>query len=96
MFYAVGGAVIANLWGQMKSASVQGVKKVGVLLCTENPACAGRAPLFKSEATANGMTETYNAVASGTQPSYTAECLAAKQAGVQALAAFVNTVVHGA
>jgi branched-chain amino acid transport system substrate-binding protein len=36
------------------------------------------------------MTETYDAVASGTQPSYTAECLAAKSAGVQALAAFIG------
>jgi branched-chain amino acid transport system substrate-binding protein len=93
MFYGVGGSVLANLWGQMKSASVQGVKKVGVLLCTESPACGQARPLFKSMATLNGMNETYDAVASGTQPSYTAECLAAKEAGVQAFAAFVNTVV---
>jgi branched-chain amino acid transport system substrate-binding protein len=93
MFYAVGGGVISNLWGQMKSAAVQGVKKVGVLLCTEVPACGQARPLFKSMATANGMTETYDAVASATQPSYTAECLAAKQAGVQAFAAFVNDPV---
>jgi branched-chain amino acid transport system substrate-binding protein len=93
MFYAVGGSVLANLWGQMKSAAVQGVKKVGVLLCTESPACGQARPLFKSMATLNGLDETYDAVASGTQPNYTAECLAAKQAGVQALAAFVNTVV---
>jgi branched-chain amino acid transport system substrate-binding protein len=93
MFYAVGGSVIANLWGQMKSASVEGAKKVGVLLCTEYAACEGARSLFKQMATANGLNETYDAVASGTQPNYTAECLAAKQAGVQALAAFVNTVV---
>jgi branched-chain amino acid transport system substrate-binding protein len=93
MFYAVGGGVISNLWGQMKSAAVQGVKKVGVLLCTENPACGQARPLFKSMATANGMTETYDAVASATQPSYTAECLAAKEAGVEAFAAYVNDPV---
>jgi branched-chain amino acid transport system substrate-binding protein len=93
MFYAVGGSVIDNIWGQMKSAAEQGVKKVGVLLCTENPACKGAQDLFKQNATAVGMTATYNALASATQPSYTAECLAAKQAGVQAFAQFVNGVV---
>jgi branched-chain amino acid transport system substrate-binding protein len=93
MFYAVGGSVIANLWGQMKSAAVQGVKKVGVLLCTESPACGQARPVFKAMAEANGMTEVYDAVASATQPSYTAECLAAKSAGAEALAAFVNDTV---
>lgn len=93
MFYPVGGTVIANIWGQMKSAAVQGVKKVGVLLCTETPACAQAQPLFESEAKSVGMTSVYNALGSSTQPSYTAECLAAKEAGVQALAAYVNDVV---
>jgi branched-chain amino acid transport system substrate-binding protein len=93
MFYAVGGSVISNLWGQMKSAAVQGVKKVGVLLCTENPACGQARPIFKSMAASVGMTETYDAVASATQPSYTAECLAAKEAGVEAFAAYVNDTV---
>jgi branched-chain amino acid transport system substrate-binding protein len=93
MFYPVGGTVIANIWGQMKSAAVQGVKKIGVVLCTEAPACAQAQPLFKSEAESVGMTVVYDALASSTQPSYTAECLAAKQAGVQAMAAYVNNVV---
>jgi branched-chain amino acid transport system substrate-binding protein len=93
MFYPVGGTVIANIWGQMKSAAVQGIKKVGVLLCTETPACAQAQPLFKSEASSVGMTSVYNALASETQPSYTAECLAAKEAGVQAFAGYVNDVV---
>jgi branched-chain amino acid transport system substrate-binding protein len=93
MFYPIGGGVIANIWGQMKSAAVQGVKKVGVILCTEVPACAQAQPLFASEAKAVGMNPVYNALASQTQPSYTAECLAAKQAGVQAFAVYVNVVV---
>jgi branched-chain amino acid transport system substrate-binding protein len=93
MFYAVGGSVIANIWGQMKSAAEQGVKKVGVLLCTENPACKGAQGLFTSNAVAVGMTAPYNALASATQPSYTAECLAAKDSGATAVAAFVNDVV---
>jgi len=93
MFYPVGGSVVANIWGQMKSAAVQGVKKVGVILCTEYVACSQAQPFFEQEAKAVGMTSVYNALASQTQPSYTAECLAAKQAGVQALAGYVNDVV---
>jgi branched-chain amino acid transport system substrate-binding protein len=89
MFYAVGGSFLTNIWGMMKSASVQGVKKVGVLLCTESPQCEPARAIFKSLASQVGMTETYDAVASGTQPSYTAECLAAKEPGTQALAAFI-------
>jgi len=95
MFYPVGGDVGTNLWGQMESAKVQGLKRVGVLLCTEVPACAQAQPVFAAIAKSVGLTVTYNALASQTQPSYTAECLAAKQAGIQALAAYVNDVVLG-
>lgn len=95
MFYPVAADVTANLWGQMEAAKVQGVKRVGVLLCTEVPACAQAEPVFKSVAKSVGMEVTYDALASETQPSYTAECLAAKEAKVQALAAYVNDVVLG-
>jgi branched-chain amino acid transport system substrate-binding protein len=77
----------------MKSAAVQGVKKVGVILCTEVPACAQAQPLFKADAQSVGMDPVYNALASQTQASYTAECLAAKQAGAEAMAVFVNVPV---
>ena len=90
MFYPVGSDVIANIWGQMKSAAVQGVKKVGVILCTESTACAQAQALFKADAKAVGMDPVYVTLASQTAPSYTAQCLAAKQAGAEALAAFVN------
>jgi ABC-type branched-subunit amino acid transport system substrate-binding protein len=77
----------------MNAAAKQGVKKVGVLLCTEYAACEGARAIFRAQAEANGLTEVYDAVASTTQPSYTAECLAAKEAGVEAFAAYVNTTV---
>ncbi|MFI5052912.1 MAG: ABC transporter substrate-binding protein [Acidimicrobiia bacterium] len=89
MFYPVGATVLSQIWGQMAAAAAAGAKRVGVLLCTEVAACQGARAIFKAQATANGLTETYDAVASATQPSYTAECLAAKDAKVQAFAAFV-------
>jgi branched-chain amino acid transport system substrate-binding protein len=93
MFYSVGATVLTDLWGEMRAAKEAGVKKVGVLLCTEDPACAEAQPAFRTAATENGLDMVYDALASDTQVSYTAECLAAKEAGVQALAAYVNDVV---
>lgn len=93
MFFPIGGTVITNIWGQMKAASVAGAKKVAVILCTEVAACAQAQGLFKSMAEANGLEVAYNALASQSQASYTAECLAAKNAGAEAVAAFVNGVV---
>jgi branched-chain amino acid transport system substrate-binding protein len=93
MFYSVGATVLTDLWGEMRAAKEAGVKKVGVLLCTEDPACAEAQPAFRVAAQENGLDMVYDALASDTQVSYTAECLAAKQAGVQALAAYVNDVV---
>jgi branched-chain amino acid transport system substrate-binding protein len=93
MWYPVGGTVQTNLWGQMEAAKVAGAQKIGVLLCTEVPACAQAAPVFASEAKSIGLDVVYNALASQTQADYTAQCIAAKQAGVQAFAAYVNDVV---
>ncbi|HEY2333190.1 MAG TPA: ABC transporter substrate-binding protein, partial [Acidimicrobiales bacterium] len=93
MFYPAGGSVVTNIWGQMKSAAEAGVKKVGVVLCTEVAACAQAQPLFTKNATDVGMQMVYNALASQTQASYTAECLAAKNAGAEAVANFTNVVV---
>jgi branched-chain amino acid transport system substrate-binding protein len=93
MFYPVGGSVVTNIWGQMKSAAEAGNKKVAVVLCTEVAACASAQPLFTKNATDVGMQMVYNALASQTQASYTAECLAAKNAGAEAVANFTNSVV---
>ncbi len=93
MFYPAGGSVVTNIWGQMKSAAEAGNTKVAVVLCTESPACAQAQPLFTKNATDVGMQMVYNSLASSTQASYTAECLAAKNAGATAVANFTNAVV---
>ncbi|HEY2331576.1 MAG TPA: ABC transporter substrate-binding protein [Acidimicrobiales bacterium] len=90
MFFLTAGAVTANLWGQMESASKAGATRVGILLCTESPACAQAQPLFDLQAKAVGLTMVANLLASATQASYTAECLTFKNGNAQAVAAFVN------
>jgi branched-chain amino acid transport system substrate-binding protein len=93
MFYPLGGTVVTNIWGQMKAAAQQGAKTVGIILCTEVAACAQAQPLFNADAKSVGLDPVYNTLASQTQASYTAECLAAKNAKAEAMAAFINTVV---
>jgi branched-chain amino acid transport system substrate-binding protein len=92
MFYPVGSSVIADIWGQMKSAALDGHKKVAVILCTEVAACAQAQPLFEANAKDVGMELVANILASGTATSYTAECVQAKEAGAEAMAIFVDSV----
>ena len=90
MFYPLGGTVVTNIWGQMKAASVAGAKKIGIVLCTDVAACAQAQPLFKADALAVGLNPVVNTLASDLAPSYTPQCLQLKEAGGQAVAAFVT------
>jgi branched-chain amino acid transport system substrate-binding protein len=93
MFYPMGADVIAGIWGMMKAAFDAGAKKAAVMLCTEVAACAQAVPLFEADTKQIGQELVYSALASQTQASYTAECLAAKNKGAEAVAAFVNAIV---
>jgi branched-chain amino acid transport system substrate-binding protein len=90
MFYPLGGTVVTNIWGQMKAASVAGAKKIGIVLCTDVAACAQAQPLFKADAMSVGLDPVVNTLASDLAPSYTPQCLQLKEAGAQAVAAFVT------
>ncbi len=90
MFYPLGGTVVTNIWGQMKAASVAGAKKIGIVLCSDYAACAQAQPLFKADAESVGLDPAVNTLASDLAPSYTPQCLQLKEAGVQAVAAFVT------
>lgn len=69
------------------SAKKVGATKIGDLYCSEAPACAEEIPVLGSttKAVGGGITVAYTARISASQPNYTAECLAAKQAGVDIL-----------
>jgi branched-chain amino acid transport system substrate-binding protein len=90
MFYPLGATVITQIWGQLKAAQVAGAKKVASFLCTEVAACAQAQPIIAADAKSVGLDLVVNALASGTQASYTAECLAAKKAGADAVDNQVN------
>jgi branched-chain amino acid transport system substrate-binding protein len=67
----------------IREAVATGNTKVGVLYCIEDPTCTlGYTELIQQgDAKADGATPVYSASFSITQPDFTAQCLAAQQAG---------------
>jgi branched-chain amino acid transport system substrate-binding protein len=63
----------------------QGYTKVGTLVCTEGQACPDTEKTFARDAAKFGYEHVYRGKTSLAQPDYTAECLAARSAGAEAL-----------
>ena len=84
-FFPSGTTIMPMIYGSVGLAKEQGKKNLGYIYCAESPLCAQTAPLYKSIGASLGMSFKYGAKASGTAPDYTAPCLAAKKAGVDAL-----------
>lgn len=74
-----------QIYGSIALAKQQGAKHLGYLYCAESPLCAQTAPLYKALAGAAGMSFVYGTKISSSAADYTAPCLAAKNAGVDAL-----------
>jgi branched-chain amino acid transport system substrate-binding protein len=76
--------------GLLNLAATNHHPKIAVMYCSEVPACAAQTTAFKSQAAAHasslgGVQVVYSGAVSGSAPSYTAQCLAAKQAGANAM-----------
>jgi branched-chain amino acid transport system substrate-binding protein len=69
-----------------ETAKIAGGKSFGLLYCSESPTCSQSVPLFKQASLATGLKFGYSAEVSASTPNYTAVCLAAEHAGVDALA----------
>lgn len=67
------------------TAKQAGATKIGQLYCSESVQCQESVPLIKKSASKFGLTDVYDSSISATAPNYTAQCLAAKQAGVDGL-----------
>jgi branched-chain amino acid transport system substrate-binding protein len=66
-------------------AKQAGVSKIGILYCAEAPQCDQLVGPIKKDGAKVGIGAPYSAAISVTAPNYTAQCLAAKQAGVDGL-----------
>jgi branched-chain amino acid transport system substrate-binding protein len=84
-FIPTGNTVIAGVFGQAKAAQIAGAKSLGILYANEEAAAAEAVPLQKMFAKQVGIAFGYAGAISATAPNYTAQCLAAKDGGVDAL-----------
>jgi branched-chain amino acid transport system substrate-binding protein len=86
-FPSGGGQLPALTYGVGSIAKAGGDTKVGALVCSSTPVCAGFFEPFSHvlQNVIGGMSLVYTATISDNAPNYTAQCLAAKQAGVQAM-----------
>ena len=83
-FFPSGGDQISGLIGQFALAKQAGKKVFGTIYCAESPICAELVPAANGLAPLYGL-KSFAAKISATAPSYTAPCLAAKSAGVDAM-----------
>jgi branched-chain amino acid transport system substrate-binding protein len=83
-FFPSGSQLLSQTIGTIALAKTAGKTHIGVLYCAESPICAELVPLADGAAALNGLKIT-TAKVSSTAPSYTANCLALKSAGVDAL-----------
>lgn len=66
-------------------AKQAGATSLGQLYCAEAAQCQQSVPLIKADGQKLHVPDVYDASIAATAPNYTAQCLAAKQAGVKAL-----------
>jgi len=67
------------------TAKQAGATNLAVFYCAEAPQCQQSVPLIKADGQKVGVPVVYNTSISATAPNYTAQCIAAKQAGVTAI-----------
>ncbi len=84
-FFAAGQTEDDFIVAQVEAAKKVGATTIGELYCSEAATCQELVPPLRATAKALGVKIGYLAQISAGAPNYTAQCLAAKNAGVQAL-----------
>jgi branched-chain amino acid transport system substrate-binding protein len=90
-FFSTGSQTPALTYGVLAQAKADGATKMAVLPCAEAPACTQFLGLFKALGPLLGVNIVYSPKITVTQPSYTANCLAAKSAGAKAMVILENS-----
>jgi branched-chain amino acid transport system substrate-binding protein len=87
VLFPQGTEVLATADGDIRAAVGRGDTKLGFLYCVEDPICTAgyNYEIKQGHAQADGADPVYSAGVSLTQPDFTAQCLAAKQAGANVL-----------
>jgi branched-chain amino acid transport system substrate-binding protein len=84
-FFTAGTTIVQQTFGETQIAKTAGVTKLGFLYCAEVAACQQAVPLIRADSQKNGLDLVYTASVSASAPNYAAQCLAAKDAGVDGL-----------
>jgi branched-chain amino acid transport system substrate-binding protein len=84
MLFAHGTWIIHTFWGAIRMAVEKGNTRVGLLYCAEAEICTKGQQYFEEGVKRVGAQPVYKAQVSLAQPDFTAECLQAKNANVQA------------
>ena len=84
-FYPEGQTTDSSAYAGAATAKAAGAKNLAYIYCAEAPNCAEGIPIFKKAGQQVGVPLVYTAAIAATAPNYTAQCLAAKQQGVQAV-----------
>jgi branched-chain amino acid transport system substrate-binding protein len=89
-FFGNGTTVLGILWGHTAMAAKAGGKVFGGAYCTEVPQCKTAVAIWKADAPKNGMKFGLGIGAPTNAPNYTAQCVALKEAGVDAVFPIVS------
>ena len=84
-FFPSGATVLTSLEMQAYAVKAAGKTKFGAVYCAEAAVCKQVLPALQGYAKAFRLTMSSSAAIAVSAPSYTAQCLAAKQSGAQAL-----------
>jgi branched-chain amino acid transport system substrate-binding protein len=95
MFYPQGITAIPDITALVAIANKAGYKKMGSLACSEASQCAAANALVKGLSAKGGLDYVYGGLVSSTAPDYTANCLAAKDAGADILMLLIPTADEG-
>jgi branched-chain amino acid transport system substrate-binding protein len=84
-FYPEGQTNDSATEATVRTAKAAGAKNIADFYCAESPVCAQSVGVFKKLGQSLGVPLKYNAKVAATAPNYTAQCVAAKQAKVDAV-----------
>jgi branched-chain amino acid transport system substrate-binding protein len=84
-FFPPGTTTVAANYATLAAAKKLGKTHFGLLYCAEAAACAQAVPLFQAVAPEAGLTLSYSGKVSAFSTDFTAQCLAAKSAGVDVM-----------
>jgi branched-chain amino acid transport system substrate-binding protein len=90
-YFAQGTSNVVVYYSLAKVAQEAGATKLGIIYCAESPSCQQSSDNFKADAKQIGSDVVFSQKLSVATPDFTATCLAAKSAGVQAMLPILDT-----